>query len=352
MNQKSEQEMIQLNKNENLYGPSPLCYDVIKNVSVDDFIYYSRESVGKIEQEVSKIFNIPTDQVILGYGAEDIIKNIFTHYVFPGDKVIIPDYSWWYYTALVKQRDAEPFTYAITAEGTEYKADVDNILQLKRELNPKLILICSPNNPTGDALDINELEKILEENKNNGDKVICLDETYSGFSSVDTTAKVMEYLQKYENFVVIRSFSKYYALAGIRIAFAFCGKKAKESLKFFDKILGFNRLSEELAIAALRSEDYYKKIVKIMIEDREQMYQDINKIPGFTAYKSEANFILAKMPAELKKPLDEALKEKGFIIKFFKEASFPDCVRISLGTREQNQIVLETIKEQALVKTV
>ena len=342
-----ENDLIQLNKNENLYGPPPECYDVVKNININDFIYYSREAVGVIESEISQMFDIPIDRIILGYGAEDIIKNLFTHYIFPGDKVLIPDKSWWYYISLVEQRDAEAVTYPLEIKGTQFETSVDTILHYEREMNPKLILVCSPNNPTGNSIDIDRFEEILKENK---DRIVCLDEAYWGFSNVDTTKKIMEYLKKYDNLVVIRTLSKYFALAGIRIGFAFCGAKVKEQMKFYDKILGFNRISERLAITALRSPDYYKEITKNMNEDREKLYKELNEIPDIIAYKSDANFLLVKIPDRLKQPIDEQLKEKGIIIKFFTEASFPECARISLGTKEHNQIVLDTIEEKAMSK--
>ncbi|MDH4127792.1 MAG: histidinol-phosphate aminotransferase family protein [Spirochaetota bacterium] len=342
------QNIVHLNKNENLYGPSSECYEVLKDVSINDFIYYSRESVGAIEKEISARFKIPSDQIILGYGAEDIIKTLFTHYISHDDKVLIPDKSWWYYKSLVEQRDAKPIIYPLDERENEFITSVDTLLRFEDEIKPKFTLVCSPNNPTGNSIDIIRFEEILKKNK---DRIVCLDETYWGYSKKDTTETVINYLKKYDNLVVIRSFSKYYALAGIRIGYAFCGAKAKKVMKFYDKILGFNKISENLAIAALKSDTYYKKITKAIVDDRENLYREINNIPGVTAYKSEANFILVKIPNELKESIDKALKAKGYHIKLFTEDSFSDCARISLGTTEHNQVILKTIKERVLAQS-
>ncbi len=341
-------KLVQLNKNENLYGPSPKCYNVVRDITVDDFIYYSRDSVGAIQKQISQQFNLPADQIILGYGAEDIIKTLFTHYVQAGDKVLIPDKSWWYYTSLVEQRDAEPVIYPLEERDTEFITNVDTLLQYEKEISPKMILVCSPNNPTGNSVDINDFERLLKANR---DRIICLDETYWGYASQDTTDTLMGYLAKYDNLIVIRSFSKYYALAGVRIGYAFCGQKVKKHLKFYDKILGFNRISEKLVVTALQSEGYYKEITQDIVEDRERIYREINEIPGLTAYKSDANFLLLKIQEDLKQPLDKQLRAKGLQIKFFTEKAFPNYARFSLGTQEHNQIVLETIKEKVLSKS-
>ena len=337
--------MVQLNKNENLYGPSPKCYEEIKNITVDDFIYYSRDSIGVIEKKISDTYQFPTEGIILGYGAEDIIKSLFTHYIFPGDKVLIPSKSWWYYKSLVEQRKAEPVTYPVEASGTKYTTNIDSILSLREEHKPKFILICSPNNPTGNSVDIIRLEEVL---KANPDRIVCLDETYWGYSHKDSSPVIMEYLKKYPNFVVIRSFSKYYALAGVRVGFAFCGSEVKNNMMFHSNILGFNRISEKLVLAALGSSDYYESITQKIIKDRDRLYQELNQIPGLTAYESDANFLLVEFPAELINPVDELLKEKGLQIKFFTEEDFTNCARISMGTDVQNEIVLQTIKAKCL----
>lgn len=345
MENKLQEKLTLLNKNENLYGPSPECYDVIKEVSINDFIYYPRDSIGVIEKEISKMFNLPSDRIILGYGGEDILNALFSHYIFPGDKVLFSDKSWWYFKTLTEQREGIPIFYPMEIFETEYKTDVETILRFEQEQKPKLILICSPNNPTGNSIDIDQLELLLRENR---ERIICLDEAYWGFTANDTTEKIVEYVNKYDNLMVIRSFSKYYALAGIRIGYALCGRKVKKAVKFHKNTLGFNKISENLAIAALQSQEYYKKIARAIIEDREKIYQELNEIPGITAYKSEANFILIKVLEELKQPIDQQLKEKGILIKFFTEASFPNCARITLGTQEQNRLILETIKEEVL----
>ncbi len=334
--------LVQLTKNENQYGPSPKCYDIIKNLTVEDYIFYSRESVGVIENEISKSCQLPAEQIILGYGAEDIIKNLFTHYIFPGDNVLIPDLSWWYYKALVEQRDAKPFMYPQSEAGTEYTLNIDDILRMEKELKPKFTLICSPNNPTGNSIDLKDFEKLLQMNK---DRIVCLDETYWGYST-DTTEVLKELLKKYDNLVIIRSFSKYYALAGIRIGYAFCGSKVKSHMKFYDKILGFNRISEKLVLAALSDKEYYLKINQMIIEDRDMLFKEINKLSKIIAYKSDANFLLIKVPSELSKPIDQLIKDRGLQIKFFSEPSFIDYARISIGTKEHSKIILSSIQEK------
>ena len=340
--------MVQLNKNENLYGPSPKCYEEIKNITVDDFIYYSRDSIGLIEKRISDAYQFPTEGVILGYGAEDIIKSLFTHYVFPGDKALIPGKSWWYYKSLVEQRQAEPVIYPLDVCGTQFVTNIDAILSLREEHKPKFILICSPNNPTGNSVDIIRLEEVL---KASPDRIVCLDETYWGYSQVDSSPVIMEYLEKYSNFVVIRSFSKYFALAGVRVGFAFCGSGVKKNMMYHSNILGFNRISEKLVLAALDSGDYYKDINQKIVNDRDKLFHELNQIPGLTAYQSDANFLLVEFPKELIEPTDQLLKERGIQIKFFSEEDFTNYARISIGTDTHNDIVLQTIKEKCLSKS-
>ena len=131
------------------------------------------------------------------------------------------------------------------------------------------------------------------------------------------------------------------------MGFGFTGKGLGKFNRFGNKYLGYNRISEDLAIAALKATDYYRNIADSMNTDRKHYEQEIGALSGFTVYKSQANFILIKYPIELKEPLQNALKDLDYKIKFMNEPDINTHLRITLGRPEQNRIVIDTIKKVA-----
>jgi histidinol-phosphate aminotransferase len=188
---------------------------------------------------------------------------------------------------------------------------------------------------------IPELFRLLDAIK---DTVVVMDEAYTVFVNGDRKY-VKDIIDNYPNVLIIRTFSKYYALAGIRIGFAFMGKNLSQFSKFSSRYLGYNRISERIAISALESEEYYAEMRQNMLADLEMYFTELNQLPGFTAYRSEANFILVKIPVEIKAALNEFLKKKGIIIKFMNEDGLTNHLRITIGTREENRLALDAIKE-------
>ena len=154
----------------------------------------------------------------------------------------------------------------------------------------------------------------------------------------------MGLVNRYPNLIILRTFSKYYALAGIRTGFAFLGDNHGRISLLGARYLGFNRLSEKIAIAALDSPEYYSSISLKMAADMNMLFNELNQWSGFTAYRSFANFIMVKIPSEIKDSLKEYLTERNMIIKFMNEEGLNRHIRITLGTHPQNCLLLEMIR--------
>ena len=336
-------KIIYFDRNENNYGPAPKCFDILKNADLTKISFYSKvftKGVKSILSErLAKEFDIDEKNVLLGYGAEDLLKQVVQCYMNESQKIMIPTYSWWYYKAMADEVNGQNVEYPLIEGEDTFYYDVKAMLELFKKEKPSVVLISSPNNPTGNSLSKENLFKVLEAFK---DAVMVLDEAYWYDSSNEY---VKGLIQKYPNLIVIRTFSKYYALAGMRIGFALVGENHKNLAKFTNRYLGFNRLNEEVAIAALDSADYYHSIADKMCEDRQLYYDELGKLPGFKVFKSNANFILVKIPEEIKVPLKEFLTGKNLIVKFMNEELLNSHLRISLGTQEQNRMVIDAIKE-------
>jgi len=203
-------------------------------------------------------------------------------------------------------------------------------------------MACCPNNPTGNSFSPAEIEIFLKESP---DTIVIWDQAYYGFGEYDLKDDVRDILEKYSNVIVTRTFSKYYALAGVRIGFGFLGEKLEKLKVYNDRYLGFNRLSEEIAIAALESEDYYIDISQKQVDDRNMYFEELSKIDGVKPFKSEATYFIAKMKPEQWELLKEEMPKRNIQIKFSKDPEFPYYIRISLGTTEQNRACMDAIKD-------
>lgn len=336
-------ETILLDRNENNYGPAPACLEVVRNAASDLFYQYSSDYKQGVKSilsgRLSKEFNIPEKRVLLGYGAEDLLKQVVQCHLTEGKKLMIPSHSWWYYKEIANEVSGINVEYPLTEGKDTYYYDIENMLDIYKNEKPDIVFISSPNNPTGNSISDDDLIKVLD---SFSDSVVVLDEAYW---LSNNNKKVAELVNKYKNLIIIRTFSKLYALAGIRIGYAIVGENLNLLSKMSNRYLGYNRISQRIAIAALDSSDYYLDLASKLSADREMYYSELNQLPGFKVYKSDANFVLVKIPKEIMAPLDEFLKERGFIIKLMKEELLNSHLRISLGTHEQNKKAIEYIKE-------
>lgn len=343
-----------LDRNESQYGPSPKCYDFLKNVTIDELACYSRDFSKGIKSSLSKRisddFGIDERQVILSYGSEDLLKQIIHYYLDRKEKILIPREAWWYYKKVAYEVggfNVEYPMYKETKNGlASFYYDVDKMIEIYTRENPRIVLIASPNNPTGNRIPSKDLKRFLDACRG---ALVMIDEAYWGFGSTENDY-VKPYLDEFPNLVICRTFSKYYALAGCRIGFAFAGKNLEELINYSVRYLGYNRLSEKLGEIAMDDREYYEKVTKWMQEDKEYFYKEFGKLEGFTPYKSYANFMLVDMPKEVRKDMNKFLKERNLLIKFLDEEAFKTETRITLGTREQNMYLMESIKEFLGVK--
>jgi histidinol-phosphate aminotransferase len=221
---------------------------------------------------------------------------------------------------------------------------VDEVIALTNKIHPRMLLLASPNNPTGNSLTPDEIGRIMENIPN--DTMVLIDEAYASFITTDT-AYIAPLVNKYSNLIISRTLSKFFGLPGLRMGFGFMGKGHESFLSYANKYLGYNRFSEAVAMAAIESEDHYRKVADEMEWDRQLFKKELGNLPGFKVYKSVANFILIKYPARIKEALQKALAEQNYKIKFMSDKGLEDCLRITLGRKEQIQVVVDTIKRCA-----
>ena len=338
--------MNYLDRNEFNFEPSEKVLEAVKNFDPKDLCFYTRiYDEGKksvVSVRLSEIYGVPENQVILGYGGEDILKNTVHYFLMVGDNktILITDFSWWYYNRIAGECGGNFEMYPLHETDDTFAYDIDEVIAYTNRVHPRMLLLASPNNPTGNGLTPEEIGRIMENIPS--DTIVLIDEAYASFISTDTHY-IAPLVERYNNLIISRTLSKFYGLPGLRLGFGFIGKGHDAFTSYVNKYLGYNRFSEAVALAALDSDDHYRRVADEMDWGRQLYKKELGNLPGFKVYKSVANFILIKYPLEIKEPLKAALAAEDYKIKFMSDKGLESCVRITLGRREQTQAVCDTI---------
>ena len=222
-----KKEITYLDRNEYNYGPAPEIGEVLKNFDPNKLCFYTRiYDEGKksiLSDYISELYGIPEKQVILGYGGEDILKQVVHCFLAGGTKqktLLIPKFSWWYYKSIADEVNGRTIFYPLFEEGNTFKYDIQSIRESVEKEKPEMVLMASPNNPTGNSLTKEELHEILSFIPR--ETVIVIDEAYASFANKDTSY-IKPLIEEFPNLLIIRTLSKFYGLPGLRLGFAFMG---------------------------------------------------------------------------------------------------------------------------------
>ena len=222
-----EKQMNFLDRNEFNFEPSQKVVDAIKNFDPKTLCFYTRiYDEGKksvISVRLSEIYNVPEEQVLLTYGGEDMLKNAIHYFLMLGDnkKILIPEFSWWYYNRVASECGGTFEMYPLHEKEDTFAYDVDEVIEYTNRVHPRMLLLASPNNPTGNGLTPEETGRIMENIPS--DTMVLIDEAYASFISTDT-AYIAPLVNKYNNLIISRTLSKFYGLPGLRCGFGFIGK--------------------------------------------------------------------------------------------------------------------------------
>ena len=279
-----------------------------------------------LSRELDQI--VSTDEVIAGNGSDEILDMLIRTFVEPGDVVLsqAPTFSMYkYFTELSGGRYEEiPLDEDFKFE--KLKAKID-------ELEPKLIFLCSPNNPTGEIIERELILKLADYFVG----PVIVDEAYADFNEID----LMPDVKNYPNLAVTRTFSKAFGLAGIRFGYLYGNQPLVEELKKVLKPYNLNSLTDILACLILANDDIIKERIEFIKKERQKLYQKLNQYQKWQLYPSMANFLYI----EGKKTLEfkDILKQRGIKIRSFE--SEPPAIRITVGSKEENRAVLKAFAE-------
>ena len=346
--------LIYLDRNEYSYQVSPLVEQTLKNFDPQELCTYTRCFQHGIKSELSQyigdMYNVAESNVVLGYGGEDILKGIIHCFLSQGQeqrKILIPTFSWWYYKSIADEVNGKTIMYPLYEDGDRFKYNIAEIKKISEVEKPDIVLLASPNNPTGNSLSVSEMKDIIS--SLDKDTIVVIDEAYTSFASKDITY-ISALIKEFPNLLIIRTFSKFYGLPGLRLGYGFMGDALMKFSKFSTMYLGYNKLTEQIGIAALQSTEYYDANAAKMQADKALYENGLNPIEGFKVYKSDANFVLVKYPIDLKEKIQSELMKDNIVVKFMNEEGLRTHMRITLGTTPINEKVVEIIRRVALDK--
>lgn len=348
-----EKELNYLDRNEFNFTPSDEVVSAIKNFDIQKLAFYTRiYDQGKksiFSEFLSEYYGIDEKLIVLGYGAEDILKMAVHYFLTQEDgnrTMLIPKFSWWYYKSIADEVNGNTLQYPVYETDDSFAYDFEGLKTMIDKENPKILLVASPNNPTGNGLTNDELERLAEILPSTS--VMLVDEAYASYVSSDISY-IKRMMMRFPNVIFCRTLSKFYGLPGLRWGFGFMGQgeMMERFGRYANKYLGYDRLTEEVAIAAIKSDAHYRNIAAVMAEARQMYTEEVGALKGFKVYKSIANFILIKYPIEMKEALQAEFANQSYKVKFMNEPDINTHMRITLGRREQNRLVCDVIKKIA-----
>ncbi|KAF2408055.1 histidinol phosphate aminotransferase apoenzyme [Pseudomonas antarctica] len=325
-------KLVKLNTNENPYGPSPKALAAMQAELNDNLRLYPDPNSELLKQAVAKYYAIDAGKVFLGNGSDEVLAHIF-HGLFQHDlPLLFPDISYSFYPVYCG-------LYGITSD----PVPLDEQFQIRVADYAKPnggIILPNPNAPTGCVLALDAVEQIL---KASPDSVVVIDEAYIDFGG-ETAISLVD---RYPNLLVTQTLSKSRSLAGLRVGLAVGHPdliEALERVKNSFNSYPLDRLAIVGAAAAFEDREYFEKTCKLVIDSRNKLVAQLEG-KGFEVLPSAANFIFARHPRHDAAGLAAKLREQGVIVRHFKQARIAQFLRISIGTPEQNQALIDGLGE-------
>ena len=328
--QPQDQNYIKLNTNESPFEPSPKVIEALNNSEVAKLRLYSDPECKLTVKAIADYYGVESKNVVLGNGSDEILSFIFQAFCDKDTPVAYPDISYGFYSVFAQLYGLESHVIPLKED---YSIDVDDYCGIG-----KTVIIANPNAPTGIALSLADIEKILVSNPDN---VVVVDEAYVDFGA-DSAVNLT---RKYDNLIVVQTFSKSRQLAGARLGFAIANEDIitdLNTIRFSTNPYNINRLTLLAGEAAINDKDYFENTRAKIIANREYTALELKK-RGFRVLDSKTNFLFAAHNTAGGEMLYKALKADGILVRYFNKPRLSDFLRITIGTREQMDALLTSL---------
>ncbi len=330
-------DIIKLGSNENPLGVSKKAVETLER-GLDSIHQYPESNLEDLKDKVASYAGVKASNIIIGGdGADEILDVLGKALIEPGDEFIVPIPSYMYYEFTLRIYDGVPVYAKWDVE--ENKLDVGSVIDAISN-KTKIIFLCTPNNPTGGLINQNDIKRVLDST----DTLVVVDEAYIEFAEGNN----LNLLDEYDNLLILRTFSKVFGLAGMRIGYAISNPEFIELLHRVKPVFSLTKLSYAAASATLEDEEYIKNSIKIGIQSREFLYENMSKFHNIHVYPSKANYLLV----DIRKTginsgeFTEELLRRGVIVRDCKSFKGLDdyWIRVSVGTLEEDKRFIQILK--------
>jgi histidinol-phosphate aminotransferase len=318
---------VKLNTNESPLPPSPRVIEAIKEAANDTLRLYPSPTAAPAREAIARRFGLEPTQVTVGNGGDELIELCFRAFADAGDSVAFPTPTYPLFDPLCRIHQVEPSTHP-----------TEMFDELPVSLGPDpapLKFIVNPNSPTGALFDAAAVEAAVSASSG----LVAIDEAYVDFAP----RSGLGLLARHDNVVLLRTFSKSYGLAGLRIGFALGSREVIEALDAVKDSYNVDRLAIAAAVAAVEDEEHHRNLVGEVVHNREKLASDLAALE-FEVVASSTNFVFAKPPRPAIEVV-EALRERRILVRHYDREPIAGWIRVTVGTREQHENLLTALRE-------
>lgn len=329
--QPKQEHMVKLNTNENPYPPAPGVKKALQEFNPEQLRLYPDYTCSSLIQELACYYDLEEEQIFVGVGSDDVLATAFLTCFNSEKPILFPDITYSFY-------DVWANLYRIPYERPKLDANL-HIVKEEYYRDNGGVVIANPNAPTSVCESLDVIEDII---RNNQDVVVIVDEAYVDFGG--SSARTL--LDRYDNVMVVQTFSKSRSMAGLRIGFCMASKKliqAMNQVKFSINSYTMNDTALAIGIEAVKDVPYFEKRVQQVIQTRERMKSELSQL-GFEFPDSKTNFLFITHKKVDAKELFEYLKQHNIFVRYFSAPRIDQYLRVTIGTEEQMDLFLSTIK--------
>ena len=324
------EKLIKLDANENPYGPSPKALKALANL--DTVPIYPDPESGKLRALLADYVGVDAQHIIVGAGADELLELVLQLFIEPGDAIINCPATFGMYTFNAPIFHAKAVN---VPRKSDFSLDIDGIKQAVADTNAKLLFVCSPNNPDGSLIPTETLEQLLEL-----PITVILDEAYIEFAGAESWVKRVP---EADNLIVLRTFSKWAGLAGLRVGYGVFPLELMTHLWKIKQPYNVNVAADAAARASLNDLPKLQRNVRRIIVERQRLQQELADIPFLSPYPSRSNFVLCKVLNRPALEVKNELAKQGILIRHYQKTGLNDHIRISVGKTEQTTALIEAL---------
>ena len=335
------EHVVKLASNENPLGPSPKAVDAIHK-ACQDLARYPDPTCFRLRASLAKKWNVSSEEIVIGNGSNELIDLLIRVFCEPGDKVIFPEKSFVAYSVCAQAARVSRMEIPVD---DQFDWDVDKFLESFKKNsrgNEKILFIANPNNPTGTYLNQEKTQRLLDELGGREDLLIVFDEAYNEYVRATDFPKALDFYKQHANVMVLRTFSKIYGLAGLRVG-ALVGRR--EHLDFINRVrnpFNVNSLAQEATLAAMEDHEYLKQAQQVNWQGLDAIYPYLEE-RGLPYINSQTNFVLFDTLRDGQEVFQEAMK-RGLLLRPMGGYGLPRHIRMSIGTEtemKEAQVILD-----------